>query len=115
MDSKKDRPYEIRFDYLPASPLMNGWVKPVEGDLNPLFHSAEKFPGGLFMQADGKVFAMDFQIPERARGEYRIQFDGEFRRDAVFYAEVEVVKTSGETENWWLAHIIGEKGRAPEK
>src|SRR5580698_9293177 len=49
--------HEVRFDYLPDSPLENGWTKVSDGDENPTFSRDPEMPGSLLMQANGKVFA----------------------------------------------------------
>jgi hypothetical protein len=109
--------HEIRFDYLPASPLDNGWTRVSLKDVVPQFLTDIEIPGSLFVKADGKVFAMDYRIPRKARGAHHIEFEGEFGRDAIFYTEIEVANKFGgsDVENWWFAHVRGEKSRAPEK
>jgi hypothetical protein len=109
--------YQIRFDYLPASPLENGWQKVSTTDFTPQFHSASGIPGGLFMQTGGHVFAMDYHIPWTAQKSYLISFTGEFRRGAILYAEIDVLTKGGssQAENWWFAHVLGSKDFLPVK
>jgi hypothetical protein len=109
--------HEIRFDYLPSSPLENGWIKVSDTDAIPNFHKAAQFRGGLLMQTGGRVFAMDYYIPVKAKSANGVKFKAEFRQEAKFYTELDVLKTAGslETENWWFQHVKGDKNQAPVK
>jgi hypothetical protein len=60
---------------------------------------------------------LDYVVPQNAEAADRIEFSGEFRQDAAFYAQIEVTKSLGssETETWWFKHVADEKGRSPER
>ncbi len=90
--------HEIRFDYLPASPLDNGWKKVSDTDASPKFHKAAQFPGGLFMETNGEVFSMDYYIPSDAKSANGVEFQADFRHEAKFYTEIQVLKTPGSSE-----------------
>src|SRR6267154_1893166 len=102
---------EIRFDYLPASPLANGWNIAYGTDAE---FSSTKKPKWLVMRTRGQKFAMDYSIPSQAQDAYRIVFDAEFRTDAIFYAEVEIL-AGNVIENWWFAFVRSTQRGAPSK
>ena len=106
---------EIRFDYLPASPLENGWFKAYNTDAVPTFSIPAQ--GAMSMQTGGKVFAIDYPVPPSAKDFTHVNFRGSFQQGAIFYTEIEVAKDKGssEVENWWFAHVVGGKNLAPEK
>src|SRR6266478_4816747 len=58
-------PLEIRYDYLPGSPLDNGWVK-AYGDGKPEFTSDPRITDSLRMTVIDK-FAMDYFLPAEAQ------------------------------------------------
>jgi len=102
---------EISFDYLPVSPLANGWNIAYGADAE--FSSANK-PKWLVMRTHGQKFAIDYSIPSQAQEAYRIVFDAEFRTDAIFYAEVEM-RVGNVIENWWFAFVRSTQRGSPSK
>jgi hypothetical protein len=104
-------PFEIRFDYLPTSPLANGWK--IAYGTGAEFSNANK-PKWLVMRTRGQKFAMDYSIPSQAQDAYRVVFDAEFRNDAMFFVQVELVAGSV-IENWWLAFVRGSQSGSPSK
>jgi hypothetical protein len=104
-------PFEIRFDYLPASPLANGWK--IAYGAAPEFSKANK-PKWLLTRShgQGETFAMDYSVPLQAAEAYRVVFDAEFREDAIFYVEVEMFHASV-VENWWFAFVRGNQNGPP--
>jgi len=109
--------HEIRFDYLPLSPLENGWAKPVEKDETPEFSTDKTIPGSLYVQADGRVFAMDYAVPPAGANAHQIEFEGKFLRNAILYTEIELMEKSavGKTETCWFAHVLGLEGTPPQQ
>jgi hypothetical protein len=103
--------FEICFEYLPASPLANGWN--IAYGTDAVFSSANK-PKWLVMQTRGQKFAMDYSIPSQAQEAYRIVFDAEFRTDAMFFAEVEML-AGNVIENWWFAFVRSAQNGLPTK
>jgi hypothetical protein len=101
--------HQVRFDYLPESPLENGWNKVSDEDCTPKFQKARQFPGGLCMQVDGKIFAMDYHVPLNLNRARRLKFGCEFRREAKFYTKISVRKNPSEVEDWWFQHAPGDK------
>src|SRR5713101_5342637 len=108
-------PYEVRFDYLPASPLENGWTKVSSTDVTPTFSIPAQ--GAMSMKTGGRVFAMDYLIPQSAKGSTHVSFQARFEQGAIFYTEIEVSNSLGssEVENWWFAHVLGGKSLTPKK
>jgi hypothetical protein len=107
--------YELRFDYLPtATPFDNGWTKASANYSAPTFGQDSEIPGSLFMQTNGKVFAMDHDIPSEAQSAHRMEFEAKFIKDAIVYAEVIAInRYSEQEETWWFGHVLGNRG--PEK
>src|SRR6266699_91336 len=112
---KLANPREVRFDYLPASPLENGWFKVSKTDVTPTFSIPAQ--GAMSMKTGGQVFAMDYLIPQSAKDSTHVSFQGRFEQGAIFYTEIEVSNSPGssEVENWWFAHVLGGKSLAPKK
>jgi hypothetical protein len=107
--------HEIRFDYLPASPLANGW-RALSAEEKAQFDFATDIRDGLSMKADPDKFGMDYVIPETARAAHLIQFEAVFGFGGRFYAHVLVNKPAGSgTEEWWLKHVAGDPAHNPTK
>jgi hypothetical protein len=114
LEKLTSNPNEIRFDFLPSSPLENGWVKVSKTDVTPTFSIPAQ--GAMSMKTGGQVFAMDYLIPQSAKNSSYVSFQGRFDQGAIFYTEVEVSNAgSSQVEYWWFAHVLGGKSLAPKK
>jgi hypothetical protein len=115
MDSGGKPLHEIRFGYLPTSPLVNGW-QPLSAGENAQFDIASDIRNGLSMKADPDKFGMDYILPENARSAHFIQFEAKFGYGGRFYAQVLVNKPEGSgTEEWWLKHVSGDPAHEPDR
>lgn len=98
--------YEIKFDYLPASPLDNGWVwayPKIDGKLTVGFPPPES-PGahGLAMTAPYE-HAIERTIPPIARKCDELELSIQYGNDAQFYVYANVTSRDGaKHESHWL-------------
>jgi hypothetical protein len=99
---------KISFDYLPASPLDNGWRLALnDKPLRQASASADR-PGGLTIKIDD---AIDIDVEKYQRLCNRVLFSAKLSHDSYAYAKVRLVSTNSQpTEtDAWLACDIGDK------
>lgn len=100
--------FQINFDYLPKSPLTEGWKRGY-GQEEPTFSKWSSTPRGMTM-VQNKSYAMDFLLPEYARLCNHVEFTAQFVSDVIIYLDVEIIKTDkSATNSFWFAHVIGMK------
>ena len=106
---------EIRFDYLPASPLENGWKWTyVSKPHPPVFSLAAHAPiDGSLAITSAKEYAIEFQVDERIgiscdQLKFAAKFKGE--DDTMFWTEVEMATRDGsKREKRWIKFYQGNK------
>ena len=106
---------EIRFDYLPASLLDNGWV-PANSNVGASGNGSIPLdcPGGLTRVA-GSSDAVDFRLEKFQRACNGLRFRAKLCDGAHVYAKVQLVPSDGRNvpKSGWIACDIGDK--SPEQ
>lgn len=106
---------EIRFDYLPVSPLENGWKWTYVSKRHlPVFSFAANAPadGSLSIKSDNE-YCMEYQVDERIgiscnQLKFAAKFKGE--DDTMFWTEVEMATRDGsKREKRWIKFYQGNK------
>jgi hypothetical protein len=103
--------HEIRFDYLPDSPVNNGWTLGLEGETQvaPEFMAARDspIPGSLLIKDRGAYY-LDYEVEPHARVADTVEFYVKFTANSVFYLKVRLVsRDKSKADIVWLAHVPG--------
>jgi len=100
--------FQITFDYLPKSPLTEGWKRGY-GQEGPTFSKWSATPRGMTM-TQNQCYAMDYALPQFARLCNHVEFTAQFVSDVIIYLDVEIIKKDkSSTNSFWFAHVIGVK------
>jgi hypothetical protein len=104
---------EIRFDYLPESPIeRKHWVK-AYGTGIPTFKVNPEMRG-LSMEVTGGEFAMDYRVPDHATLCDRLRFTAKYTRDStmIFTGPNVASKDGSQRRTVWIKYYHGD--RPPE-
>ncbi len=105
---------EIKFAYLPKSPLENGWAVAYQDEnARPTFSAVESEGGtGLRMTVNETKFAMDYPIVTSAKLSRRVTFSILYAATTMVFLEFMVMSADGHTAiSKWVKIEIG--NRAP--
>lgn len=102
----------INFDYLPNSPINNGWTLHInEENGNPPTFSAAlnpPTPGSLKIIKNSR-YALDYSVSQLQSLANMVELYAKFEQDACFYLKVKVSsRDNSKTQIVWLAHTIGQ-------
>jgi hypothetical protein len=107
---------DIRFDYLPQSPLMHGWKLAYEDPgPPPSFRSATDAPNqdGLAIKVDRK-YAIYYELPPNAGICDRIRFAARFTSSTMFFTRVDVIsRDRSHPETVDLKFYVGKRNPIP--
>lgn len=102
----------ITFDYLPDSPVNNGWTLHVDGENGtpPIFSAAQDSPtpGGIKIVKNDR-YALDYSAGQLQSLANMVELYAKFEQSACFYLKVKISsRDSSKMQSVWLAHIIGQ-------
>jgi hypothetical protein len=102
---------EIRFDYLPDSPMNHGWKQgyssnPIPADAT--WKAATDFPGGMSMALSDLGCAIDYTIGRSAVLSKRIVCDFKFSNTAMIWVRVKLAtRDNSKTEQGFIKFLLG--------
>ncbi len=103
----------VGFDYLPGSPLENGWTKAYKKDGQASFDSDTDIDGSLRMKITQSEFAMDHPVPAAAvlanRFIYTAKYDTTVET-MIFLRLWVSTRDEKDRKNVWLKFYLGQKG-----
>jgi hypothetical protein len=105
----------IRFDYIPTSPLENGWTKAYKADAEAIWGTDHNIDHSLRMEVRQSEFAMDHLVPVHATLANRLKFTAKYNSGDIgiatmVFAFVEVSPKSGEPrKRLWIKFYYGDK------
>jgi hypothetical protein len=98
--------FQLTFDYVPKSPLTEGWKKGY-GKEEPTFSKWWSSPRGMTM-TQTQCYAMDYHLPQFAKLCNHVEFTAQFVSDVIIYFDVEIIKKDkSEYTSYWFAQVIG--------
>ncbi len=102
----------ITFDYLPDSPINNGWTLNVDGENGspPIFSAAPNYPTpGCIKIVKNDRYALDYSVTQLQSLANMVELYAKFEQAACFYLKVKIAsRDNSKMKNVWLAHNIGQ-------
>lgn len=113
--SERQRIDELRFDYLPRSPLENGWViaYPKEPEGAEKWKAAKWSPalnaprsGSLHMEVDAGC-AIEHPLDPNKHQADRLRFLAKHTNDTMIFTYVRLTRENGPEAHRWIKYVVG--------
>jgi len=111
---KAEALYIIEFDYLPASPLENGWTQAYYKDGVAAFKTDLDIPASLRMEVVHSVVALNYTLPDIAKPADTVQFTTKYTGGSQSMIFTKVRGSTRDESQWrgfWIKYYFGERGR----
>lgn len=106
--------HTVRFEYLPASPLQNGWIQAYEEGGTAEFGSDPDLIGSLRMRVTKGVVAIHHDLPPHARRANRIEFRARYSTTTMIFTMLTVGTRDGSAQRKvFVKYYYGELMASP--